>query len=97
MMTMPMTKLLPPHPLQALPMFTLRLCRLLAFMIDYLVDFQSSMPKTNKVHFSIVPFDNEHGPSNCPHHLLFTNGEGVIGPVEVISGAFEIFRGTSWL
>jgi hypothetical protein len=68
-------------------------------VFDYFVDFRSSMPKTvtNKARFSIVPFDNERGPANCPQHLLFTNEEGVVGPVEVISGAFDIFRATSWL
>ena len=65
-------------------------------MIVFLVDFRSSMPKANRAGFSIIPFDNERGPSNCPQHL-FTNVEGTVGPVEVIPGAFEIFRDISWL
>ena len=97
---MAMIKLLPPHPLQALPLCILRTCEFHGFMIGSLVDFCSSMPKqpnVNKSQFSIIPFDNEHGPSNCPQHLLFTNEEGVVGPVEVIPGCFDIFRDTSWL
>ena len=101
LMTMlPMTKLLPPHPLQALPLCISRICELHGFIIGFLVDFCSSMPKQpniNRSQFSIVPFDNERGPSNCPQHLLFTNDEGVVGPVEVIPGCFDIFRDTSWL
>ena len=57
---------------------------------------KSTEPVSPSFHL-IVPFDNECGPSNCPQHLLFTNKEGVIGPVEVIPGAFDIFRDTSWL
>ena len=92
-----MPMLLPPHPLQALPAFTLRICKLHFFLIDSFVDFLSSMPNVSRARFSIIPFDNECGPSNCPQHLLFTNEEGVVGPVEVIPGAFDIFRDTSWL
>lgn len=84
-------------PLQALKMSTSRICKLQLLMIVFLVDFRSSMPKANRAGFSIVPFDNERGPSNCLQHLLFTNAEGTMGPVEVIPGAFEIFRDTSWL
>jgi hypothetical protein len=96
---LPLTKLLPLHPLQAraLPAFTLRICELYVFVINSFVDFHSSMPKINRARFSIVPFDNERGPSNCPQHLLYTNEQGAVGPVEVISGAFDIFRDTSWL
>jgi hypothetical protein len=97
MTTLPMTMLLPPHPQQALPVFTLKICKLHAFLIDSFVDFLSSMPNVSGAHFSIVPFDNERGPSNCPQHLLFTNEEGVVGPVVVIPGAFDLFRDTSWL
>ena len=100
MMMLPITKLLPPHPLQALPVFILRICELYGFLIGSLVDFRSSMPNmpnVNKSRFSIVPFDNERGPSNCPQHLLFTNEDGVVGPVEVIPGCFDIFKDTSWL
>jgi hypothetical protein len=99
MTTLPVTKLLlpGPHPLQALPMFTMRICELYVFCDGFFFDFHSSMPKVNRARFSIVPFDNERGPSNCPQHLLFTNEEGVVGPVEVISGAFEIFKDTSWM
>ena len=70
------------------------------FLIGSLVDFRSSMPNmpnVNKSRFSIVPFDNERGPSNCPQHLLFTNEDSVVGPVEVIPGCFDIFKDTSWL
>lgn len=90
-------RMLPPLPLQALLVFTLRICELHVFVMHSFVDFHSSMPKVDRARFSIIPFDNERGPSNCPQHLLFTNDEGVVGPVEVISGAFDIFRDTSWL
>lgn len=93
----PVTKLLLLHPLQALLVYTSRICELYVFVINSSVDFHSSMPKINRARFSVVPFDNEHGPSNCPQHLLYTNEEDAVGPVEVISGAFEIFRDTSWL
>ena len=97
MMALPMPMLLPPHPLQALPAFTLRICKLHFFLIDSFVDFLFSIPNVSRARFSIIPFDNEHGPSNCLQHLLLTNEEGDVGPVEVIPGAFDIFRDTSWL
>lgn len=95
--TLPNTDLLLPRLLQALPVFTSRICELRGFLIYSFVDLYSSMPKVDRARFSIIPFDNERGPANCPQHLLFMNDEGIVGPVEVIPGAFDIFRDSSWL
>jgi hypothetical protein len=93
-MMLPVTKLLPPHPLQVLLVFTLRICELLAFLIVSFVDFRSSMPNVNRARFSITLFDNECGPSNCPEHLIFTNEEGVVGRLSLeLLISSEIFLG----
>jgi hypothetical protein len=49
-----------------------------------------------KTHFSLVPFDIGNGPAGCPAHLLHTNDDGTMSPVELVTAAFELLQGTGF-
>ena len=58
-----------------------------------LLHFSDSVPHVQRPEFSIVPRDSANGPSNCPSHLLIESEDGTVSPVQLISGAFEYFKG----
>lgn len=58
--------------------------------------FPLSAPTVAKPSFTVVPFDNANGPAACPAHLLHKGEDGSASPVELVSGAFELFEGAAF-
>jgi hypothetical protein len=54
-----------------------------------------SAPAVKKPSFAVVPFDNANGPTACPAHLLHVGEDGTASPIELVSGAFELFEGAA--
>ena len=52
-----------------------------------------SAPTILKLFFSVVPFDNANGPAACPGHLLHNGEDGTASPIELVAGAFDLFKG----
>jgi len=46
-----------------------------------------------KTSFSLSPFNSANGPSGCPPHLLHVSKDGTSSPVELLTGAFDLFEG----
>jgi hypothetical protein len=55
-----------------------------------------SAPTVKKPSFAVVPFDNANGPTACPAHLLHVGEDGSASPIELVSGAFELFEGAAF-
>lgn len=55
-----------------------------------------SAPAIKKPSFGIVPFDSASGPTACPAHLLHVGEDGSASPLELVSGAFDLFDGAAF-
>jgi hypothetical protein len=55
-----------------------------------------SAPAVKKPSVAVVPFDSANGPAACPAHLLHVGEEGSASPIELVSGAFELFEGAAF-
>ena len=60
---------------------------------NYAVYF--SVPAVAVTSFSLVPYDVANGPAACPPHLLYVNEDGTTSPVELVAGAFDLFKGAA--
>jgi hypothetical protein len=49
-----------------------------------------------KPSFAVVSFDSANGPAACPAHLLHKSEDGIASPVELVTGAFDLFEGAAF-
>ena len=71
----------------------------MSFVVEWLAllltKFRSA-PAVKKPSFAVVPLDGANGPTACPAHLLHVGEDGSASPIELVSGAFELFEGAAF-